>query len=86
MIVKGKLDENEKESQKWMRETLTSFSSHDLQSCSSSVFPTTELVHAESLIAVLADIRFIQHETIRTLAVLATKIQDLSGRLEREEK
>jgi hypothetical protein len=78
MIVKGKLDENEKESQKWMRETL--------QSCSSSVFPNTKLVHAESLIAVLADIRFIQHETIRTLAVLATKIQDLSGRLEREEK
>jgi hypothetical protein len=73
MIVNGKLDENEKESQKWMRETL--------QSCTSSVFPNTKLVRAESLIAVLADIRFIQHETIRTLAALSTKIKDLDGRL-----
>jgi hypothetical protein len=78
MIVNGKLDENEKESQKWMRETL--------QSCTSSVFPNTKLVRAESLIAVLADIRFIQHETIRTLATLATKIQDFSDRLERLER
>jgi hypothetical protein len=68
MIVKGKLDENEKESQKWMRETL--------QSCSSSVFPNTKLVRAESLIAVLADIRFTQHEIIRTLASLAIKIHE----------
>lgn len=73
MIVKGKLDENEDESQKWMREIL--------RRCSPSVFPNTKFVTAESLIAVLADIRFIQHETIRTLAALSMKIQDLDGRL-----
>lgn len=75
MIVKGKLDENEDESQKWMRETL--------RRGSPSVFPNTKFVTAESLIAVLADIRFIQHETIRTLAALSTKIQDLAEQVGR---
>jgi hypothetical protein len=68
MIIKGKLDEDEKESREWVRKTL--------QSCSSSAFPNAKLVSEESLITVLADIRFTQHEIIRTLASMATKIHE----------
>ena len=74
MIVNGKLDENEEESLKWVRENL--------RSCTPNIFPHAKMIRAESsLIEVLAGIRFIQHDTIRTLAALATKIQDLDGRL-----
>jgi len=73
MIVMGKLDKNEEESLKWVRENL--------RSCTPNIFPHAKMIRAESLIEALAGIRFIQHDTIRTLAALATKIQDLAGRL-----
>jgi len=73
MIVKGKLDESAEESQAWVRKNLQWFYPHEET--------TFRVARADFLVEVLAEFRFTQHETIRTLASLATKIQELDRRL-----
>lgn len=73
MIIQGKLDEGEEESQAWVRKNLQWFYPHEET--------MVRVARADSLAAVLAEFRFTQHETIRTLASLATKIQELDCRL-----